>query len=111
MSKRDLAAREAEASAARERLLATLQTIQRRLSPKTITSDIKDLAKEKADGAINAAKDGMVQAATHPSTVAAIAVPVLVYLFRKPIAQGLGAVFGHDKSSRKGESPAPTVKE
>ena len=110
MSGSEIAERKAEADAARAQFLTTLQTIQQRLSPRTITTEIKELAKEKADGAINAAKDGMVQAATHPSTVAAITVPVLVYLFRKPIAHGLSAVLGKDKST-KGETPAPEVKE
>ncbi len=110
MSKPDLVAREAAVATTREQLMTTLQALQRRFSPKTITDDFKDAAKEKVDGAINAAKDGMVQAATHPSTVAAVTVPVLVYLFRKPIAQGLSAVFGHDKPS-KGETPAPALKE
>ena len=53
----------------------------------------------------------MVQAATHPSTVAAVTVPVLVYLFRKPIAQGLSAVFGQDKEQKAPSKGAPKVKE
>lgn len=96
MSKHEVTAREAEAIAARERFMATLHEVQHRLHPKTIATDVKEKAKEKADGAMNAAKDGMVHAATHPSTVAAITVPVLVYLFRKPIARGLNAIFGRD---------------
>ncbi|MBS0503051.1 MAG: DUF3618 domain-containing protein [Proteobacteria bacterium] len=111
MSKADLSAQQAEADAARARFLTTLQTLQQRLSPKTIASDVKDKALEKANGAIEAAKDGMVQAATHPSTVAAITVPVLVYLFRKPIAQGLSAVFGHDKNHAAASEGPPAAKE
>lgn len=107
----DVATREAEADEARTQFLATLGTLQNRLSPKTITTEIRELAKEKADGAISAAKDGMVQAATHPSTVAAITVPVLVYLFRKPIARGLSAVFGQDKNTPAAPAGAPKVKE
>lgn len=89
MSKTDLAAREVEAVAARARFMATLHEMQHRVSPKTIASDMKEKAKETAGGAMNAAKDGMVQAATHPSTVAAITIPLLVYFFRKPIARGM----------------------
>lgn len=92
MSKPDVKAREAEAAAAREKFMTTLHELQHRLHPKTIASDVKEKAKEKADGVKEAAKEGMVQAATHPSTVAAVTVPVLVYLFRKPIARGLNAL-------------------
>lgn len=93
MSKIDLKAKEAEAASARERFMSTLHELQHRLSPKTIANDVKEKAKEKADGVKEAAKEGVVQAATHPSTVAAVTVPVLVYLFRKPIARGLNALF------------------
>ena len=101
MSKADVRAKEAEATAARERFMATLHELQHRLHPKTLANDVKEKAKEKADGAVTAAKDGMTQAATHPSTVAAITIPIAVYLFRKPIARGLKALFGH-----KEEEPA-----
>jgi hypothetical protein len=94
MSKADVRAKEAEATAARERFMSTLHELQHRLHPKTIANDVKEKAKEKADGAVTAAKDGMTQAATHPFTVAAITIPIAVYLFRKPIARGLKALFG-----------------
>ncbi len=94
MSKPELLAREAEAKAARERFTTTLHTLQHRLSPKAIAADVKEKAKEKADGAINAARDGVVQAANHPSTVAAITIPIAVYFFRKPLARALKALFG-----------------
>lgn len=90
----DLHAKEAQAIAARERFMSTLHELQHRLSPKTIAHDVKEKAKEKADGAMTAAKEGVAQAATHPSTVAAITVPLAVYFFRKPIARGLKALFG-----------------
>jgi hypothetical protein len=93
MSKADVKAKEAEAIAARNRFMATLHEVQHRLSPKTIAADVKETVKTKADGAMSAAKDGVTQAATHPSTVAAVTIPVLVYLFRKPIARGLSAIF------------------
>jgi hypothetical protein len=101
MSKADLRAKEAEANAARERFMTTLHELQHRLHPKTIANDVKEKAKEKADGAVTAAKDGMAQAATHPSTVAAITIPLAVYFFRKPLARGLKALFGS-----KDEEPA-----
>ncbi|NNM77944.1 DUF3618 domain-containing protein [Sphingomonas sp. ID1715] len=101
MSKADLRAKEAEATAARDKFMATLHELQHRLHPKTIANDVKEKAKEKADGAVSAAKDGMTQAATHPSTVAAITIPIAVYFFRKPIARGLKALFGS-----KAEAPA-----
>ncbi len=90
----DLRAKEAQAIAARERFMSTLHELQHRLSPKTIANDVKEKAKEKADGAMTAAKEGVAQAATHPSTVAAITIPLAVYFFRKPIARGLNALFG-----------------
>lgn len=101
MSKPELKAREAEAEAARERFMSTLHALQHRLSPKSIVTDVKEKAKEKADGVKEAAKQGAVQAATHPSTIAAITVPILVYLFRKPIARGLRTFTG------RGEPDAP----
>jgi hypothetical protein len=94
VSKVDLRAKEAEANAARDRFMATLHELQHRLHPKTIANDVKEKAKEKADGAVTAARDGVQQAATHPSTVAAITVPIAVYLFRKPIMRGLKSLFG-----------------
>ena len=97
MSKADVNARHAEAAAARAKFMTTLHEVQHRLHPKTIANDVKEKAKEKADGAVSAAKDGMVQAATHPSTVAAIAVPILLYLFRKPIARGVNALLRRDE--------------
>ena len=90
----DLRAKEAQAMAARERFMSTLHEVQHRLSPKTIANDVKEKAKEKADGAMTAAREGVAQAATHPSTVAAITVPLAVFFFRKPIARGLKALFG-----------------
>jgi ElaB/YqjD/DUF883 family membrane-anchored ribosome-binding protein len=89
MKNAHLTAREAEANAARERFMATLHELQRRLSPRSIASGVK----EKADDAINAAKDGVAQAATKPTTVAAVTVPVLFYIFRKPIGRALGKLF------------------
>jgi hypothetical protein len=103
MSKAEIHAKAAEAAQARDKLMGTLHELQHRLSPKTIVTDVKEMAKEKADGAITAAKEGVVQAATHPSTVAAITVPVLVYFFRKPIARGLNALF------RRGQAEARAV--
>jgi hypothetical protein len=105
MSKVEVRAKEAEAIAARQRFMATLHELQHRLSPKTIANDVKEKAKEKADGAISAAKDGAVQAATHPSTVAAVTVPVLVYLFRRPLARGLNALFGRQPQEPEATQP------
>lgn len=90
----DLRAKEAQAIAARERFMGTLHELQHRLSPKTIAADVKEKAKEKVDGAKIAARDGMTQAATHPSTVAAITIPLALYFFRKPIGRGLNRLFG-----------------
>lgn len=105
MSGPELKAREVEANQARERFMATLHELQYRLSPKTIANDVKEKAKEKADGAMTAAKDGVAQAATHPSTVAAITVPLAVYFFRKPIARGLNALFGRGKDEEPAIQP------
>jgi len=93
MSKPELKAKQVEANEARDRFMSTLHTLQHRLHPKTIANDVKEKAKEKADGAVTAARDGVNQAAAHPSTVAAVAVPIVLYLFRKPIARGLKALF------------------
>lgn len=94
MSKADLHARQAAVIAARERFMGTLHTLQHRLSPKTIAADVKEKAKEKADGAMTAAREGVAQAASRPSTVAAVTIPLAVYFFRKPIGRGLKALFG-----------------
>lgn len=102
MSKAEVQAKASEAADARDKFMATLHELQHRLSPKTIAHDVKEKAKEKADGVKAAAKEGAVQAATHPSTVAAITVPILVYLFRKPIGRGLNALLGRGI----GEAPA-----
>ncbi|MBA2920095.1 DUF3618 domain-containing protein [Sphingomonas sp. MAH-20] len=113
MSKAEIHAREAEAAQARDKLMGTLHELQHRLSPKTIVTDVKEKAKEKAEGVKTAAKEGAVQAATHPSTVAAITVPILVYLFRKPIARGLGMLLGRDARDQEPQpyqearAPAP----
>src|SRR4051794_11717202 len=107
MTNGELKTREAAAIEARETLLKTLHELQLRLSPKSIAADVKDKAKEKADGAISAAKEGVVQAATHPSTVAAIAVPIAMYFFRKPIARTVSALLGHSDA----DQPAPRLNE
>jgi hypothetical protein len=90
----DLRAKEAQAIAAREQFMGTLHELQHRLSPKTLAADVKEKAKEKADGAMTAAKEGVAQAATHPSTIAAITIPLAIYFFRRPIARSLNALFG-----------------
>ena len=105
MTKAELHAKAAEAADAREKFMATLHELQHRLSPRTVAQDVKEKAREKVDGVKTAAKDGMVQAATHPSTVAAITVPVLVYLFRKPIARGLNALLGKDVEAEPQPQP------
>lgn len=110
MSKAEIRAKEAEATVARERFMSTLHELQRRLSPKTIANDVKEKAKEKADGAMSAAKDGVTQAATHPSTVAAISVPLLVYFFRKPIARGLNALFRRTPEEEPALQPYEAVR-
>lgn len=118
MSQVEVNTKKVEADAARRKFMATLHELQHRLSPKTIANDVKDKAKEKADGALNAAKDGVTHAATHPSTVAAITVPMLVYLFRKPLARGLNALFPRrDEEEERvqpyeaARAPAPLVAE
>jgi hypothetical protein len=104
MTTPELKTREAEAIAARERFMTTLHALQHRLSPRSVTEDLKEKAREKVEGVKAAAKEGAIQAATHPSTVAAISVPILVYLFRKPIARGLNALLGRDADEK---SPQP----
>ena len=105
MSKAEVQAKAAEAADAREKLMATLHELQHRLSPRTVAADVKEKAKEKVDGVKAAAKEGAVQAATHPSTVAAITVPILVYLFRKPIGRGLNALLGRGVDDTPSSQP------
>jgi hypothetical protein len=105
MSKVDVRAKEAEATAAREKFMGTLHELQHRLNPKTLAQDVKEKAKEKADGAMSAARDGVTQAATHPSTVAAVTVPLLLFLFRKPIARGLSALRGRSEQDQPAIQP------
>ena len=104
MSNVDVTLKEAEAAVARETFQATLQQLQQRLSPRSIVGDVKDKALAKANGALNAAREGVVQAATHPSAVAAISVPLLLYFFRKPIAGALQSWRGTDEDTA---DPAP----
>jgi hypothetical protein len=101
----DLRAKEAQAIAARERFMGTLHELQHRLSPSTIAADVKEKAKEKADGAMSAAREGVAQAATHPSTIAAITVPLAIFFFRKPIARGLNAVFSRREEDESALQP------
>ena len=105
MSKAELHAKEAEATAARDRFMGTLHELQHRLNPKTVANDVKEKAKEKAEGVKSEAKQGVVNAATHPSTVAAITVPILVYLFRKPIARGVNALLGKNVHAEPQSQP------
>lgn len=96
-SKTDLRAKETEANAARERFMSTLHELQHRLHPKTIAHDVKETVKEKATGVADrgksAAKQGVATAQAKPATAAAVAVPVLLFIFRKPIAAGLNWLF------------------
>jgi hypothetical protein len=110
MSKPELRTKEAEANAARERFISTLHELQHRLSPKTIANDVKERAKEKADGAISAARDGVNQAATHPSTVAAVATPIVLYLLRKPLTRGLKALFRRTPAEQPALQPYEAVR-
>lgn len=93
MSKVELHRAQAQAMAARERFMGTLHELQHRLSPKTIAHDVKEKAKEKADGAVTAAKGQVANARENPGKAAAVAVPVALFLFRKPIWRGLKALF------------------
>lgn len=105
MSKAELRARQAEAIAARERFMGTLHELQHRLSPKTIANDVKEKAKEKADEVVTAAKDGATHARENPGQAAAFAVPVVLFLFRKPIWRGLKTLF----SRRPHAADAPAL--
>ena len=105
MSKAEVQAKASEAADARDKFMATLHELQHRLSPKTVAADVKEKAKEKVDGVKAAAREGAVQAATHPSTVAAITVPILVYLFRRPIGRGLNALLGRGADEARESQP------
>lgn len=105
MSKPELRAKETEANAARDRFMSTLHELQHRLHPKTIANDVKETVKEKASGVADrgrtAAKQGVATAQAKPASAAAIAVPVLLFLLRKPLIRGLKALF-----SKTPEPPA-----
>ena len=111
MSKPDVRAKEVEANAAKERFMGTLHTLQYRLSPKTIANDVKETVKEKASGAANAglsaANQGVATARARPGAAAALAVPLLVFLFRKPIARALARI-GERRSADNAEAEAAT---
>jgi hypothetical protein len=96
MSKPDVRAREVEAEAAKQRFMGTLHTLQYRLSPKTIANDVKETVKEKASDAANAglsaANQGVATARARPGAAIALAVPLLVFLLRKPIARALARI-------------------
>lgn len=105
MSGPDVRAREAEAQAAKDQFMTTLHTLQHRLSPKTIAGDVAESVKDKATDAANAgisvANRGVAEVRNRPASVAAVAVPVLVFLFRKPIARGLSALSRRNKPTEK----------
>lgn len=105
MSEPDLRAKETNANAARERFMSTLHELQHRLHPKTIANDVKETVKEKASGVAergrDAAKQGVASAQAKPASAAAIAVPILLFVLRKPIMRGLKALF-----SKAPEPPA-----
>jgi hypothetical protein len=97
MTKVEVKAKEAEANAAKERFMGTLHTLQYRLSPKTIANDVKESVKEKASDAANAglnvANQGVATARARPAAAAALAVPLVIFLLRKPIARVLSRLF------------------
>lgn len=96
MSKPDVRAREVEAEAAKQRFMGTLHTLQYRLSPKTLANDVKETVKERASDAanagLNAANQGVASARARPGAAIALAVPLLVFLLRKPIARALARI-------------------
>jgi len=95
MTHDEVRARAAEAEAAKARFLTTLHTVQHRLSPKTIANDVKEGVKDRAGDAatksLALANQGVAQARAKPVTIAAVAVPIAVFLLRKPIARALAA--------------------
>lgn len=109
MSKPDLIAKEAEANAAKTQFMDTLHTLQYRLNPKTIANDVKETVKEKATGAADRGKSiadqGIASARARPASVALASVPVLLFLFRKPIARALAGI-GERRRARKAEREA-----
>lgn len=110
MTKVEIKAREAEAAAAKERFMGTLHTLQYRLSPKTLANDVKESVKEKASDAANAglsvANQGVATARARPGAAAALAVPLLVFLFRKPIARALSRLRDRSTDAEAGGSDA-----
>lgn len=108
MSKPDLRAKEAEATQAKEQFMDTLHTLQYRLSPKTIANDVKESVKEKATGVAtrgrSVADQGLTNARAEPAPWVLASIPVLVFLFRKPIARALAAM--GDRRREKKEARA-----
>lgn len=107
--KTDLRAKEAEANAARARFMSTLHELQHRLHPKTIANDVKETVKEKAtsvaDRGKSAAKQGVASAQAKPATAAAIAAPVLLFIFRNQIAAGLSWLFSKGRRDELAMQP------
>lgn len=101
MTTPDVRARAAEAEAAKARFMTTLHTVQHRLSPKTVANDVKEGVKERAGDvaskSLALANQGVAQARAKPVTIAAIAVPIAVFLLRKPIARALAAALRRGK--------------
>lgn len=94
MSEADIARARAGVAAAREKLLASTQSLQARLKPSVLASDAWDAAREKGEeaaaGAVRAVKQRPVI-----SSAAAIGVAALVA--RKPIARLIAKMRGKDQ--------------
>lgn len=85
----DIAAAEARATAARERLNGTVEQLQVQLAPRKLARDAADNVTE---GAQSMARASVKTAMQHPSAVTGGAAFLVLLLCRKPLGRALGLV-------------------
>lgn len=85
----DVAAAEARAVSARERLNGTVEQLQVQLAPKKLAREAADTVTE---GAQSLARTSVKTAMRNPSAVTGGAAFLLLFLCRKPLGRALGLV-------------------
>lgn len=76
-----------EAANARQRLLATLEELMDRLSPQTLASAAWQGAMEKGSAVAGGAVTGVIN---RPVLTGAVAAGIMLFLFRRPVADWAG---------------------
>lgn len=94
MSEADIARAQANAAAARERLLRSTQALQARLKPGVLASDAWEAAREKSEEVATGAARAV---AKRPVAASAAVIGVAAFVARKPIARLVARLLGRDQ--------------